>query len=143
MNKLVEMNVMQAQLVWEEAEAHLRRAINDEDKDEALRLLKGRVFAGMNTLWRVDDEFGKVLAWGTTTLYTGDGVIVTAQISLACTRDMKLFLGNLDEFEVWAHKHGAHYIEVIGRFGWTKVLKPLGFAHNYTSLTKRIFQELH
>ena len=140
MNDLIQVKQTQVPYVWEEAEKYLVRAMQDE---RTITNTKARVFAGLDNLWAVADKDGEPLAWATTLLYTEDGVKVTAQIRLAATDDMKLFVEKMPEFERWAHEKGAHFIEVVGRKGWEKVLKSDGFTFNYTSLVKRVYKELH
>jgi hypothetical protein len=142
MNKLIELSPIDAQVHWPEAEEHLAKAVGNEYEEQQLRIIKGRVFAGLNTLWKVEEE-GQPVAWCTTLIYTGDGLTNIVQIQLGTSEDLKFLLDKIDEFEVWAFNHGAHYIEVVGRQGWTKPLKALGFEHNYTSLLKQVYEELH
>jgi len=141
---LKEASIIEAQMLWPEAEVHLREAVSEreEDPESFLRHLKARVFAGLHTLWILEDE-GESVAYAVTVLYSPDGITNIAQIYMAQGRDLDLFLSQMDQFIAWTLRHEAHYIEVIGRKGWEKVLKPYGFTHNYTSLLRRINEELH
>jgi hypothetical protein len=143
MNTLVELSSIEAQLHWPEAEEYLSQAVKNDYDSTQLRIIKGRVFAGMNTLWRIDNEEGAAIAWGTTFIYTADGNTIVAQIYVATTDDLNAIIEKFDEFENWAHVRGVHYIEVVGRLGWSKPLRALGFEHNYTSLTREVYRELH
>lgn len=143
MNKLIELSPIEAQLYWPEAEKYLAKAVKNDYDSQQLRVIKGRVFAGMNTLWKIDDEEGATIAWGTTFIYTADGNTIVAQIYVATMDDLTTVTEKLGEFENWAHNKGVHYIEVVGRLGWSKPLRALGFEHNYTSLTKEVYRELH
>ncbi len=142
--KMIELNQAQAILRWPIAEEYLRKAL-DFNHDQELLNIKARVMAGINTLWVIEDEEGAPIAYGVTYMYSPDGIIFTVQIRLATTTNFALekFIEKLDEFEIWAHNQGAHYIEIAGRKGWEKIMKPHGFKHNYTSLMKRVTKELH
>jgi hypothetical protein len=143
MNRLVELSALDAQYHWAEAEEWLAQASHNEYRAEQLQTLKGRVFTGMAALWRIEDEIGRTIGWAATTIYTPDGIIKVVQIDLATGGRLTDFTEHLHEFEQWAHEHGVDYIEVIGRAGWTRALAPLGFEHNFTSLLKRVYKELH
>jgi len=141
---LRETSINEAQTMWPRAEVHLRQAISntEDDPDTFMRQLQAKVFSGIHTLWVMEDG-DKPLAYAVTVLYSSDGIIRIAQIYMAQGEDLEIFLGKMDEFIVWAIKHDADYIEVMGRKGWERVLRPYGFRHNYTSLVRRIKEELH
>jgi len=141
---LRETSINEAQLLWPKAEEHLRQAIsdNESDPDRYMMQLKAKIFSGVHALWVMEDE-KKPVAYAITAVYSGDGIVTVAQIYLAQGKDLDMFLDKMDEFTVWALKNGAHFIEVIGRKGWERVLRPYGFKHNFTSLLRRITEELH
>ena len=144
MIKLRETSIIEAQLLWPNADKYLRQAISDieDDPDTFMRQLQAKIFSGVHTLWVMEDG-KKQVAYAVTAVYSGDGIVNIAQIYLAQGNDLDLFLDKMDEFTVWALKNGAHFIEVIGRKGWERVLRPYGFKHNFTSLLRRITEELH
>lgn len=138
-----ELNVAEAVFFWDEAESFLRDAIILQDKESFIRNVKARIFSGLHTLWKIDDIAKGTLAYAVTSIYTPDGLSKIAQIYLATTEDMEVFIQEMAQFEIWALKNDVSFIEIIGRKGWEKVLKPFGFRHNHTSLLKRIARELH
>lgn len=141
-----ETTIPEARQLWPAAAEHLREAISEteEDPERFLRQLQAKIFSGIHTLWVLEDE-GEPVAYAVTVVYSGDGIVTVVQIYLAQGEDLQLFLkpDEYDRFVMWALKRGASVIEIIGRKGWEKILKPYGFMHNYTSLTKRITEELH
>jgi hypothetical protein len=54
----------------------------------------------------------------------GDSVVDHAQLAT-------------DTIELYARMHGCVGIEIIGRKGWGKVVRPMGYEHYYTSVVKR------
>lgn len=128
---------------WPEAEEYLRKAIDSEDNDKYVTQLKARIFGNMSQLWQVKDPDTGAKAYAVTSLNTNDGLVITAQIYIAAADDLESFVEHMDQFMSWALRHNASFIEIIGRKGWEKVLRPHGFTHNYTSLLKRITEELH
>jgi hypothetical protein len=141
MIKLKELGLSEAMEAWPTAEQFLVEAHDDDtDKADAMRVLKSKVFSGLNTLWEITDD-GRPVAYGVTIIYTPDGISKTAQVYLATSTEMDLLLDQVDQFESWAIQRGVNYLEVIGRKGWERKLKPHGFNHSYTSLVKRVNQE--
>lgn len=141
MIELREMAVPEAMEAWPVAETFLIHAISDGvDKEDAMRLLKSKIFAGANSLWEIKEN-GQPVAYAVTIIYTPDGVVNTAQVYLATSWDKQILLEQLDQFEAWAIQRGVQYLEVVGRKGWERQLKPYGFQHSYTSLVKRVNQE--
>lgn len=137
-----ELELLDVQRYWPEAEVHLRRAVSGADPDSYMKTVQANVFAGLNTLWRIEEE-GKLQAYAVTRVYTVDGLNKVAQVHLMTARDMEEVLPLLDYFAVWAKKRGIDWLEVIGRKGWERKLKPYGFLHEYTSLMKRVTEEIH
>lgn len=137
-----ELNMLEVRQHWPEAEVHLRRAVRGCDPESYMRTVQASVFAGINTLWRIEQD-DKLLAYCVTNFYSTNGLHTIAQIHLLTTSDMEEVLPLLDYFNVWAKKSGANWIEVIGRKGWERKLKPYGFNHEYTSLMKRVIEEIH
>lgn len=143
MDKLILLDPIQAQVEWPNAAPALRRAVLHGEPDLELRTLRIRVANGLTQLWKVVDEKGKVSAWATTYLYSSNQNQQTAQITMAAADNAEDFLEMLAPFEEWAKLQGVEVIEVIGREGWKKLLRPHGFSHNYTSFTKEVYKELH
>ena len=137
-----ELNMFEVRSHWPEAEVHLRRAVSGCDPDGYMKNVQAAVFAGINTLWRIEED-EELSAYVVTNLYTVDGLNTVAQIHLMTASDMEKILPLMDYFTVWAKKHNADWIEVIGREGWKRMLKPYGFKHEYTSLLKRVVEEIH
>ena len=137
--KVEELNIVEVRQYWPEAEEQLRRAVRGMDPDRYMRNVQASVFSGVSTLWRIGEDAAYVV----TNMYTIDGLSTVAQIHLMTAEDMESILPLMDYFTIWAKKRGADWIEVIGRKGWERKLKPYGFNHEYTSLMKRIIEEIH
>ena len=137
-----ELNTYEVRQYWPEAELHLRQAVYGCDPDRYMRNVQAACFAGINTLWRVE-EGSELAAYVVTNIYTVDGLNNVAQIHLMTAEDMTEVLPLIDYFTIWAKQRGAEWVEVIGRKGWERALKPYGFIHEYTSVMKRITEEIH
>jgi hypothetical protein len=138
-----EIDQTEAPLLWREAEGFLSAAVIDSDPTNYLRNVQARIFSGLNTLWKLEDEDGKAVAYVVTVIYSPDGLHRTVQLYLATSESLQHLLVQMDQFIAWALKNKVDYIEVVGRKGWEKALRPYGFSHNHTSLIKRINEELH
>lgn len=141
MNTLVQLTPLEAQFFWPEAEPFLRPAVHHTDPEAYLQLIHSRIVGAVNQLWRISDEEGISKGYAVTELYTA-GHQVIAQIHMGAGK-LEDFLEQLDSFEYWAREQGAQTIQIIGRKGWEKIMKPFGFNHDYTSLTKRVNLEFH
>lgn len=137
-----ELDLVEVRHYWPEAVGYLRRAVYGADPDGYLRNVQASVFAGLNTLWRIENK-GKLQAYAVTHIYTTDGISRVAQIHLLTTESMDEVLELLDYFTAWATNRGVEWIEVIGRKGWERKLRPYGFNHEYTSLMKHVIERIH
>ncbi len=142
MSDIKELDMVEAQFHWKEAEAFLREAIDRDDQDGYLLSMQARVFAGVNSLWQITED-SKTVGYAVTVVYTVTGLDRVVQIYLAGGDSLESFLEQFDYFVAWALKRDINFIEVQGRKGWEKVLRPLGFRHNYTSLLRRIDERLN
>ncbi len=140
---LKELTQVEAVQSWREAEDFLCHAVTDDDPDNYILNVKAFIFAGMHRLWKLTDEQGEAVAYAVVNVYTNDGLHNVAQMYLATSKGLAQMLDHWDEFLVWAIKMHVDYIEIIGRKGWEKVLRPFGFTHNHTSLIRRVHRELH
>jgi len=138
-----ELTQVEAMGKWNEAESYLRLAVTDDDPENYLRTVQSFVFSGIHTLWRLSDDQNKTTGYAVTAIYTNNGIVSVAQIYLATTEALKNLMEHMDLLHSWAIQHKVNYLEILGRKGWEKVLRPYGFTHNHTSLLKRIDQELH
>lgn len=141
--KLNQIKQEQVYYMWDLAEDAIANALEESVREQQLAGIKGRVFAGMSQLWNLEAEGGKYVAWATTTLYTGDGISSILQLNTANAEDLQKILPFLDQIELYARELGARYIEIVGREGWKRVLRPYGFQHNYTSVIKPVTKEVH
>ncbi len=139
MNKLEPVEILTH---WEEVESFLRPAIIG-DADVTLTAIRTHAIGQLKQIWKFSDDSGKTTGYAVTEIYTPDGDTITAQIHFAAADDISFLTNHLDHFEHWAREAGANQIEIIGRKGWEKIMRPLGFIHNYTSLTRHIAKELH
>ena len=138
-----ELTQVEAMGKWNEAESFLRHAVTDDDPENYLRTVQSLVFSGVHTLWRLHDAKDKTTGYAVTAIYTSNGIVSVAQIYLATVDALKELLEHMDMIHSWAIQNKVGYLEILGRKGWEKVLRPYGFTHNHTSLLKRIDQELH
>lgn len=138
-----QLNVTEAMLVWPHAKEMLRAAIVSDDPEQQLREIEAKVATGLETLWQLQDEKGKVTGYAITILYTTSGETVVAQLHVAAAAGLQLLTSHLDEFESWATGIGVDRLEVIGREGWARVLKPYGFSFDHVSLIKRVTKGMH
>jgi hypothetical protein len=63
---------------------------------------------------------------------------LACRIVLISGEDMKPALPLIEAINDWGKEQGATYLEVIGRPGWEKLMKPYGFIKHSVCLFRRI-----
>ena len=122
--------------VWPMVEPMLRMATDTSGgRYDTLTVLQD-ICNGKSSLWAVWTEADGVLAGFTTTI-----------VDYPLTRRLSIpflggngFLEHLDAVDdavtQYAKAHGCTGIEVIGRRGWQRALKRIGFDYSFTSICK-------
>lgn len=101
-------------------------------------LLKAGLEARDTQLWvaRIGDE--TVGAWVTTlTTYAASAKICEIMFCGGHAIEKWMPKG-LNVTEAWAAEQGYRVIEVVGRSGWDRMLKPFGYAKRYVVLEKEV-----
>lgn len=137
------LSISDAIAAWPEAERYLMEAVTDDEPERYLRNVQACIFGGTHSLFRLEKTNGDTLGYGVLTVYSIDGIRRIGQLYLATVECLQEILAQMDHFTVWGLKNKVDYLEITGRKGWEKTLRPYGFTHNYTSLMKRVTQELH
>lgn len=94
------------------------------------------VYSGHVQIWTVVDLTSGVLAVMTTKVQEYERKRAL-QIMHCAGYAMENWLPNvLLQFEEFADEHHCHFIELVGRRGWEQILKPYGYSHTYSTVTK-------
>lgn len=108
----------------------------------ALDRLKDDIAKGTCQLWGVLDEDEEILAAAVTgTGFVGGRAAVVIRYLSGTV--MAEWINAIAMIERWAMDHDFELVEVWGRPGWIKALKPHGYRHAFHVLEKNVRQELH
>lgn len=119
---------------FDEAAPYLQAAIEyDRSRGYDLSDIKDRVMLGDLQLWRGDD-------WAAVTEVLNYPRRRTVLIHLAGGKLTSMVQAN-DDLEEFARVMGADYIEIIGRKGWARRLRDMGYEEAAVHLVKEVPHE--
>jgi len=122
--------------VWDEASPLLQKAIDHSFGEVSIQDVYKNLTEGQSKLIIITDERLIAAAVIEPVDYPQ---IRTARISFLGGERMGDWIPAIIEFiTIWSEESGMDGIEVIGREGWVKMLKPLGFKKAYTHIIKEI-----
>jgi len=126
---------------WIEAGSMLKRACDFSTGRYDIISLRKEIDSGSQVLWLLYRGDNELIA-AITTAVSAYPLKKLLNISFCGSNDEGIWLKHRDiiisTLETWAHEAGCDGIEVVGRAGWAKSLKPLGFKKTYTTMEKDI-----
>lgn len=128
---------------WMEIAPWIAQAITGARISEELESVKQRALAGGMQIWIGMKPRSNQI----TMVFVTEGFMLEGSPVLV----LRMMAGvNVDEclpdlaiLERWAINQGFHTLEVWGREGWKRKLRPLGFHYEYTILRKVLDKGLH
>lgn len=122
---------------WTRVRPHLEKLVAHEDKHGmTLPGLCERIRDGRFKLWFLTPGKGRIDAVFLTAMYTQQNGRLILSLSWAGGQDVVDVADLISVFEAYARMQGCWAIEVIGRKGWERVLRPHGYGHFFTGLLK-------
>lgn len=121
---------------WHFADAWVRAALQDRCSTDTAERLKELCLERSAQLWLIEDAEQVVGAIVTEIVETSNGLtcnFVTAAGSFRSDGDMCL-----DVIEAWARTEGCVRLELTGRAGWQRCLKPHGWRQSAVVMEKEI-----
>jgi hypothetical protein len=67
----------------------------------------------------------------------------TLVVRWAAGKDMDEWFGDLGLLEAWAKANGFYKIQVWGRRGWERKLRPLGYTHEFSVVGRLLDRGVH
>lgn len=128
---------------WPMVAPWIARAIGADDTEEDLAIIKHKACNNVAQIW-----LGKTPKEGDIDLvFVTEGMILdnipTLVIRWLTADKVEDCLIDFGLLENWALHSGYKRLQVWGRRGWERKLKPLGFTHSFTVMNKFIEQGLH
>jgi hypothetical protein len=124
--------------VWPEASRMLKRAVDHSGGRYDLSDIKNQLDSNAQNLWilyRGDDEM--IMAMTTMFVYYPRKKFLnvtfcgSADSDMAALRYKNIFVPKIHD---WASQHECEGVEVVGRKGWSKILKSFGYKTTYYTL---------
>lgn len=129
---------------WQLAEPTIRLALNRPENKLTPDHIREGLERGAYQLWCTIDEDDSSPVYAITELEPHvHGVVVVIKLLGARTGSMQDWISELSGIETWAKSIGAVEIQICGRMGWLKALKPHGYQHQYTVVSKQVYDEVH
>jgi hypothetical protein len=123
-------------MMWERISALLFMGREYWEKYTSMEEIKKRIKKGQYQLWLAEDSGGPYLAMlSTIDIYPKQKVL---RIFWMGGTRLDETLPLLDYIELWAHRSGCGMVEVIGRWGWMRVLDKYGYDPRSVLLVKDI-----
>ena len=121
---------------WDRIAALLLTGREYWEKYTSLEDIKERIKKGQYQLWLAEDLGGPYLAMlSTIDIYPKQKVL---RIFWMGGQRLESALPLLDFIELWAHRSGCEMVEVMGRWGWMRVLDKFGYMPKSILLVKDI-----
>ena len=130
-------------LYWDALAPWIGEAVGVPDPAADLEVIKSKALSGVAQIW-----VGKSPKTGVIDIVlVTEGMVLdnipTLVIRWLTAVDLNDCMIDFALIENWAHTQGFQRLQVWGRRGWERKLRPLGFVHNFTVLDKFISQGLH
>lgn len=126
---------------WATLAPWIAQSIFDSSVPAELAEIKAKLIEGKMQVWFAtrDQSMQFILV---TEGFRIDG-LNTLVLRMAVGFDVDLLLPDFHLLENWARNAGFSQIQVWGREGWKRKLRPLGFRFGYTCLTKELDRKTH
>lgn len=128
---------------WTTVAPWIAQAIGGEDPAEDLAIVKYKACNNIAQIWlgKTPKEEKLDLVFVTEGMVLEE--IPTLVIRWLTAADLDQCFLDFGLVERWALHNGYKRIQVWGRRGWERKLKPLGFTHGFTVMNKFLEQGLH
>jgi len=127
-------------LIWDETSSVLDRSIGTAHGRYSLDHIAHEIMTGEQHLWVVFDDDKKVISALTTKFVSYPGKRLLAGQFLGGERIMRWRDSMLETLERWAVDNNCDGMEMTGRRGFERILKPHGWTPEYTVFEK-MFEE--
>tara|TARA_R110000824_G_scaffold54853_1_gene151328 strand:+ start:642 stop:1073 length:432 start_codon:yes stop_codon:yes gene_type:complete len=127
-------------LIWDEASLVLDRSTGTAHGRYSLDHIEHEIMIGEQHLWIVFDDDKKVISALTTKFVSYPGKRLLAGQFLGGERIMRWRDSMLETLERWAVDNNCDGMEMTGRRGFERILKPHGWTPEYTVFEK-MFEE--
>ena len=126
---------------WDDASGFLERAAEESSGRYSVSSIRQEIDNGRQQLWILFEGEDKMIA-ALTTMVVSYPLKRVLSVAFCGSNDESNWYRNreiiIDSFRRWAVDRGCNGVEVVGRAGWERVLRPLGFSKTFTTLEARV-----
>ena len=128
--------------MWPKMAPWVIQAMGEGVSPEDAQKVKEDIARGTSQLWGVFSEEEGILAVAVTetAVICGRRTLIIRHMG---GKEMDRWLSALSPMERWAMSNEFEYVEVWGRPGWIRVLRPHGYRHSFHVLSKAVDKEIH
>lgn len=124
--------------VWPEVEPYFQLAVDESNGEIDIKSIKSKVLKKellVATIFE-DGDLIAVCSFEITNFESGKRVL---SIHTAGGSKQELWVKKIDEMaSELAKMHNCSHVYIIGRKGWEKIMKPLGYNHTNTIIAKEV-----
>ena len=120
--ELIQFKSNEIEKIWPLVKKHVQSALDRNQNFRNHFDVKENCINGLEQLWVIVDNKDDVHG-----------------VRIATGHDLPLWVDKIKDFEDWAFKNcGCKKIEIYGRPGWSRMLKPLGYNFTHVQMDKFI-----
>lgn len=126
---------------WAEIEPFVQLAIDHSNGELSMQRIKnnlGNKEIALGVI--IDTDIEKIIAVVTFDMITFDSGLKVLTIQCAGGERMDDWIDQVDALSIsMARRHDCDKIYIIGRKGWERKLRDIGYKHAHTTLTKEVY----
>jgi hypothetical protein len=125
---------------WATVGPWILTAVGEGVDDTDVNYIRSQALAGAAQIWIVSRKDIEAVLVTEAAFYGGRRTLVLRWL---CGTLVEAWEDILTALEEWAYHNHFEYIEAWGRKGWDKVLRPMGYSHQFTIVGKTLIRRFH
>ena len=127
--------------IWGKAEPFLKRAVDTSMGRYDMPSLYADVKSGRQQLWLYHDKNEEIVS-AMTTQFIYYPLRVNLSVAFLGSDDKSFspddWVAHMEQVMDWAKIHGCSAVEVVGRKGWARLFKKIGFVETFTTIEAEV-----
>jgi hypothetical protein len=128
---------------WPNVAPWIAQAMGDAETWKDLDYLKNQALHGELQIWVGENPKSGEIDIVLVTEPHMIGAKPVLVVRWMCAESLEDKLPDFGLLEYWAREQGFHRLQIWGRKGWERKLKPLGYRHEFVVLTKDVDRGIH
>ena len=136
--QLIQFKANEIEKIWPLVKDHVQSALDRNQNFRDHSDVKENCIKGLEQLWVIVDKKDNVHGVCITQIVEQKNYNI-GLVRIATGHDLPLWVDKIKDFEDWAFKNcDCKKIEIYGRPGWSRMLKPLGYDFTHVQMDKFI-----